>query len=299
MAKQAHKVASTIKAKASDSVIAGLETKTDTATATAPRAPGLRVGQHFTGQYLWNRLITDDKAEQTKMEIIRAMAATLDPEACKKLLVDFVAIPMGYRDNLIKSLKKDGAYDAERPTPELATFAAQLKTAQNHVSVLKASYGALKFCEDILPSFGYSDSVGYQTMRVIAVKALAAKGIKWDGAKVLNDTEAKRKASAKLETKALEKVMETTPRNDGETMPHYLARCGGLVAEQLEADNAERETKMIKDLIVKVRKLAGPMLDDVVDGILRGEGVTDTTTGDGEELSLETAVPAAAQAVKH
>lgn len=294
---QATKIAKSLQVQVTDSTIAGLQGRTTTEAATAPRAPGLRVGQNFTGQYLWNRLIADDKAEQTKMDIVRAMVNALDVEACKKVLNEFVAIPTGYRDNAIKALKDAGKYDAKNPTPELSTTLAQLKTAQNHQSVLRVSFGALKFCADELASFGYTETTGYLVMQVIARKALAAKGIKWDGTKILSNNEAQRKQAAKLETKALERVMESLPRGDDESMAHYLARAGGKVQEQLAADNRERETKMITDLIRKVRKMAGPMLDDVIDGILKGEGEAEAATG--ETLNPEAAQAAAAVAVKH
>lgn len=297
---QATKIARSIAAAQGSSTIANLENRTTPEAAAAPRAPGLRVGQSFTGQYLWNRLIADDKAEQTKMDIVRAMVGALDVEQCKKVLADFVAIPTGYRDNLIKQLKKDGAYNADKPTPELATILAQLKTAQNHQSVLRVSYGAIKFCAPELASFGYTETTGYLVMQVIARKALAAKGIKWDGTKVLEQAQVERKAAAKQETKALEKVMEATPRADDESMPQYLDRCGGLVADQLAKDNAEREAQMIKDLAAKFRKMAGSLIDEVVDAVLRGEGIEQTEGDDvPEELTIAGSVPAAAAAVHH
>lgn len=294
---QANKIAKSIHAASTDSTIANLESRATTASATAGPAVGVRTGKKFTGQYLYNRFVEADKAETSKLDIVRSMVDALDVDDFKKIIADFVAIPAGYRDNAIKDAKAGAGYDANKPSAEIAGHMARLKTAQNHQTVMRLSFGALKFAADKLAEFGYDNTTGYQVMAVISRKALSAKGIKWDGTKILNETEAQRKAATKAETKALEHVMESIPRDDGETMTHYLARCAGKVQEQLAADNVEREQKMVLDLIKRVRKLAGPMLDDVMDGILRGEGQVEPEQEQG--LNPETAQAAAAVAVKH
>lgn len=298
MAKQQSAMSKTIRAPQAASTIANLDQHTTSEAARAPRAAALRTGKNFTGQYLWNRFVEGDKTEVTKLDIVRSMVEALDVDQFKTVINEFVQIATNYRDNAIDAAKKAGTYNKDNPGHDIAGHLARLKTAQNHQSVMRVSYGALKFCPEEIKAFGYDETTGYLVMQVIARKALAAKGIKWDGTKADDEQTRERKAASKAETKALEKVMGNQPRNDGESMPHYLARCANMVQEQLARDNAEREAKMIDDLIRKVRKMAGGLLDDVIDGILHGKG-TEGTDEEEPALDPKAAERASADAVKH
>lgn len=264
-------IAKTIRPPVTDSTIAGLEGKVNTASATAAPAVGLKTGKNFTGQYLYDRFVANDKTEVTKLDIVRSMATALEVDDFKTAINEMVSIAVNLRDRAIKDAKEAGAYDKASPNAEISAYAARLKTAQNHQTVMRVAFGALKFCADDLEKFGYDANTGYQMMAVISRKALTAHNIKWDGTKQLSKPEQDRKAHTKAETKALEHVMESDPRKDGETMAKYLARCGDKVQEQLSKDNAEREAKMVDDLVKKIRTMAGGLLDDVVARILEGD----------------------------
>lgn len=296
-----HPVAKSIRQPAGSSSIAHIEGRTTTEVATATASAGLKTGKNFTGQYLFNRFVENDKTEITKLDIVRSMVTALDIDDFKKIVNDFVGIATSYRDKAITAAKDAGTYDAKKPSAEIQMHMARVKTAQNHQAVMRVSFGALKFASDKLEESGYNEQTGYHMMAVISRKALAEAGIKWDGTKVLSVNDQQRKAQTQAEKKALDKIMDDEPRQDGESIPHYLARCAGKVADQLTKDNVAREQQMIKDLIVKVRKLAGGMLDDVVDGILRGEGKEELAPDmeDAPTLDPVAAAQAAPVATKH
>lgn len=289
-------IAKTIRPPATDSVIAGLAARTTAEAANAPAATALRTGKKYTGQYLFDRFVASDKAEVTKLEIVRGMVEALPVDEFKKVVNDFVGVATGYRDNAIKAAKAAGKYDKENPPADIAMHMARVKTALNHQTVMRVSYGALKFCPDDLARFGYTEATGYLVMQVIARKALDAKGLKWDGTKADTKADDQRKASAKAEKKALDNVMSANPRGEGETMAKYVVRCSDMVADQLAKDNADREAAMIHTLAIKVRKLAGGLLDDVIAAINAGEGVEEASTA---TLDPATAQEAAKEAVKH
>lgn len=293
----ANQIARSIPHPAGASTLAHMETRTTTEAATAAPNAGLKIGNksNFSGQYLYDRFIANDKTEVTKLGIVRQMVEQLEVDHFKKSINDMVGVAIGLRDNLIAAEKEAGTYDKDAPSPEMGRILARLKTAKNHQTVMRIAYGAMKFAPEKLAEFGGDMDTGYQTMAVIGRKALDSKGIKWDGTKRLNDTEADRKAAAKLETKALEKVMEATPRNEDEGMADYLARCSGKVQDQLNADNAERERKQVESLVSKVRAMAGGLLDDVIEALLTASKESPT----GEPLDVASAAQAAPAATKH
>lgn len=282
------------------STVAGLEGRTTAEAAQAPRNAGLNTGTrtNFSGQWLYDRFVGNDKTEITKLSLVRQMAESMEIDAFKKSIGDMVAIATNMRDKAIDAAKEAGTYNKDKPTGDVAATIARLKTAQNHQTVLRVAYGAIRFAGDHLAEQGYNDSTGYMVMAVIARKALNAAGIKWDGTKQLTATQTEKRAQSAAEEKALSQVMKDTPRDDGESMGKYLARVEKQVDAQVAKDRAEAEQKRVTDLVRKVREQCGGLLDDVLERLLAGEPAP-RVVDDAPALEPKAAAAASKDAVKH
>jgi len=286
MAKRQSQVAKTIAPVVGQSVLASLESRTDTPAATAGRGAGLKTGTKFSGQYLYDRFVANDKTEVTKLDIVRTMTE-LEVSTFKAVLADFVKVAKGYADNAVEKHGKDSAQAHE--------LSAKLKTAQNHQANMRNAYGAIRFAPDELTANGYTESTGYLVMAKIASAALKAKGIKWDGSAIPSQELAQQRKVAAAESKALSEVMAQEPRKDGESLKDYVVRMDEAVTAKIKSNAQEREAKLISDLVAKFRKEAGSYLDDVIAAILTAE----TEQEHGEELTVEGSAPLAETAVKH
>lgn len=282
--KQQSAMARSIPAQVGASTLASLESQTTSEAAQAQAAVALRVGKQITGQYLFDRFVADSKADVTKMDIVRTAASAVDVLTFKKAVADMVGIA---------AAKVKQAKEADPSSPaEVAAYEARLKTAQNHQTVLRIGYGAIRFAPEQMTALGFDETTGYQLVRVIGLKALSEAGLKWDGSKAVTDPKAKaEQANSKAEAKALAQVMADNPRNSGESLPSYLERVGGAVDNRVKANREESEAKMIKDLAVRVRTQCGGLLDEVLQAILAGEGQP--------ELDPKAAQEAAPAATKH
>ncbi len=253
---KAHRIAASIPAKATDSTVANLDNKATTASATASTSGALKTGKAWTGQGLYDKLIGNDKTEKTNMELVRDLVSRVDTASFKALLKDFVGVAQGYLDNAEKEHGKE--------SPLLLPLRGRLKTAQNHQSVLRVAYGAIKFASDQLETLGYTSETGYQTMRVIGAKALELAGLKWDGSKAEEPAARKARIEKNAETQAIAEVMANTPRNDGESRGDYLNRVDKLVEETRARQQAEAHADAVKKLADKVIAMSGSMLAEVI-----------------------------------
>lgn len=272
-APKATKIAASIKHASGSSTVANLESRTTTEAATAGRTEGVRTGNstNFSGQYLYDRLIGNSQEEVTKMDMVRTMVKQLDTQSFKKSITDFVDVAKGYLDNAIDAAKQAGGYDAENPPAPVQIAAARHKTAKNHQTVMRIGYGALKFCADELATFGYTDTTGYQEMRVIGLKALDSKGIKWDGSKAEDPAEKAARQATKAEGLAMAKAMEEHPRKDKEDRAAYFQRIDKVVGQILKAEQEEQHTQMIAKLVADFRAKAGALMPEVLDALLSNE----------------------------
>lgn len=275
MAKQAGK------AKATDSTIASLESRTSTQAATAPRAPGLKYGANFTGQYLYDRFINDkaeQKADVTKMDIVRQMVNALDAQQFGKVISDFVGVAKGYADNAIK-VAKDALgkeWNEKNPPFTVRDAKAKYKTAQNHQTVMRTAFGTMKFCAEELAKATGDAEVGYRMIREIGAGILATKGINWDGTKAEDKKDRAARVEQREETEAMLEVQAKMPRGDGESRAAYMARIDAEVDQRLAERAAERHIKTVETLAEKVRKMAGDQgtLAEVLD-LLLSEGIVE------------------------
>lgn len=290
MAKQAHKIAQSINPAVGASTLASLEGRTTSEAAQSSAGAGtLKTGLKFTGQYLYDRFVANDKTEVTKLSIVREMTG-MEVAGFKAVLADFVKVAKGYMDNAEKASK--AAPDDVALSATFRDLSAKYKTAQNHQNVMRNAYGALRFAPDELTANGYTEQTGYQVMRTISIAALKAKGIKWDGTAIpTNEVAAIRKVAA-AETKALAEVMADTPRNDGESLKDYVVRMDDAVQARIKANQAERQAEQIKTLVARFRKEAGGLLDDVIQALM-------TADEEAPVLTVEGSAPLAAEAVKH
>ena len=282
------------------SSVANLESTTTAAAATASGSVGLTTGTktNFSGQWLYDRFVANDGTQITKLNLVRQMAASMELDQFKKSIGDMVQIATSFRDKAIDASKATGAYNKEKPIGEVAACIARLKTAQNHQTVLRVAYGAIRFAPDALTEQGYDDNTGYQVMAVIGRKALANAGIKWDGTKQLDKSQSEKRAQSQAEEKALSSVMKDNPREDNESMGKYLARVEKQVEAQVMKDRAAHEAKQITDLTRKMREMCGGLLDDVLERLLASPEASES--GDPvTELQVAPAIAAAQVAVKH
>lgn len=217
---------------------------------------GLVTGPNFTAQYLYHELM-EDRGEVSKMEMVRAMVKALDVQSFKTILADFVKLA-GEKGDAAK------------------------KTAQNHQTVLRLSYGAIRFAGEALSAAGYTDNTGYQVMRVMAKKALDDSGLKWDGTPKQTEAQKQDRDEAKLEAKVVAKY----PRSPGESREDWLTRIDEKIEEEREAVHYDMVLKAAKEARAKY----GALLDEVI-AVLQ--------SGEDQKLDEQAAIEAAEAATKH
>jgi hypothetical protein len=256
------------KAKATDSTIAKLPAHTTTQAAHAPRAAALKTGVELTGQYLFDRLIGDDsKADLSKMDVVRLMVP-MDVGVVKGAIADMVAIAKSASDAADKDAKA-GGWDGKADSKPVAVRKAQatLKTAQNHQSVMRVAYGALKFAEKQLKALGAGADTGYLLMQQLGSKALADAGLNWDGTKAETKEQRDARRAQGDETKAMLKVQAEHPRKPNESRADYYARIDKQVEKELGNMRAEQHRARVEALATKFRKDAGDDLAEVLEYI--------------------------------
>ncbi len=299
MAKAQSQMVRSIPQVAGASTLANMETRTDTPTVRAAVSSSLKTGTgtNFSGQYLFDRFVANDKTEVTKLGIVRQMVEQLELDRFKTVIQEFVGVATSYRDKVIAAEKEAGTYNKDKPSQELNFQNGRVKTAQNHQTVMRVIYGAMRFAEEALTAQGFDENTGYQVGAVYARNALKVAGIKWDGTKQLDKTQAEKRLQSKAEEKALAKIMDANPREADEPMAKYLARVSSKVDGQVQADRAEAERKQVDTLVRKVREMAGGMLDEVIERLLApAETPADPAA---EALEPKAAVAASKEATKH
>lgn len=225
--------------------LADLESRTTTHAALAVATPALKTGPVITGQYLYNTFIdTIDSGEVSKMNIVRRAAETVDTQTFKKALSDMV-------DMASKVGRSKEQIEAKQWNE------AKRKTAQNHQSVLRAVYGALRFASNELKEAGFTDKTGYQEGRSMALLALEQKNIKWDGSLKLTGEDKARHALIKAEDKADKQARQDHPRQPGETLMEYNNRILELVQDYLAENEDEANKERGEALALKLCKDAG------------------------------------------
>lgn len=281
--KTATKMSQSIKAKASDSVLASLGERTSSKAATAAKPAGVKTGPNFTGQYLYDRFVADAdgvKEEISKMDIVRQMVGALDTASFKKVVNEFVGVAKSFLDKAITDAKAAGTYkEDDRKVAispiEAVQAQARHKTAKNHQTVMRIAYGSIKFAGEQLLGLGYKPGeTGYQLMRVLGLRALAAAGLNWDGSKAETKEVRQTRTAQKEEAKALTAVMEANPRRDDEDRATYFTRIDKLVSKEVKAIQEEKHSEQIAKLVAKFRADAGALLPEIIDAILSGEETT-------------------------
>lgn len=241
-------------AKPASTALADLESKTTTAAATASLDKAIRTGSsvNFSGQYLYDRFVNTASAEDlTKMALVRQMAAQLDFQTFKQNVGEMVKIAKEQAD-------KDVGTNME------AFSSARLKTAQNHQSVLRNVYGAIRLLPDQLAEAGVDETTGYHVINTIAKRVLVEAKLKWDGSKLEDRVERDKRMATKQEAKALAEVMGNNPKRDDESRAEYLARIDGLVEAYEAKAKAESDAEQLAAMVAKIKELAGDNLPAVL-----------------------------------
>lgn len=273
--KRASKIVRSINTPATDSNIATIGERTNTAAAQAKRDDGLKTGNgtNFSGQYLYDRLVFNDDAEFTKLDIVRQMVKALDVASFKRSIGEMVDIARIAMNRAVQDHKEanDGQYDEKNPPATVLAANARYKTAQNHQTVLRIAYGALKFAEDVLKQSGYTDKTGYHQMRVIGKKALETKGIKWDGTKAEPQEDRQARRETENEARILSSVMKDNPMKPKESRADYFSRMDKEVSKIKAQQEEEAKQERVKQMVDRLREQAGDLLPQVLDMLLSKE----------------------------
>ena len=225
------------------SPLATLEERTTQQAAQAPAPQGVRTGLTLTGQYLYDRFIENNDEDITIMGLVRGWTKTVDVASFKKALKDFIAIAKEHGET-------------------------KLKTAQNHQTVMRQAYGAIRFAMPQLESLGYTERTGYLAMRVMGKKALEARGLKWDGSKAEPRLEADVRERHKVEKLALEAVKAKNPQLPTESIVDWHKRVLADIDTEAQAIIKERQKEHVEKLAEKVKDLCGDSLKDVLEMLL-------------------------------
>lgn len=241
---------------ATSSTLANLASKTSPAAVREAKPAGLNNGQsvNFSGQYLYDRLIENNEAEQTRMNLVREAIKQVDVQQWKKSLADMVEIA-----------KKHG------PSKE--------KTARNTQTVLRNSYGALRFAKDVLESkFGLTEASGFNIMQIAAPQALKEKGIKWDGTPKPTEEQRAERERVRDEASVMQEIQKANPIQTGESVADWTKRClskyDEAMANHEEVMLQRRIDTVVREIITKNRDIIGAVigrLPEMLDEIERDE----------------------------
>lgn len=205
------------------STLANLDSRTTPAAIREARPDGVNNGQsvNFSGQYLYDRLIENNEAEQTRMNLVRAAINQVDVASWKKSLKDMVEIA-----------KKHGE--------------SKEKTARNTMTVLRNSYGALRFAKDVLEAkYGLTEQSGFNVMQIAAPKALKDKGIKWDGTPLPTDEQKAEVERVRDEASVMKEIQKANPIQNGESVADWTKRCLAKYDEaMLNHENVQLQRKI-------------------------------------------------------
>jgi hypothetical protein len=121
-------------------------------------------------------------------------------------------------------------------------------------TIMQNAYGALKLARPELESLGYDANTGYQEMRVLAKKALDARGIKWDGKALPTDAskaEAALAADKAAKKAAMAEALTELGDYEGDDMIERVkARADSILKEQFDQERKRLISKHT-DAIVK------------------------------------------------
>lgn len=244
-------VAASIHPQVIESTLARLPETTDAPTVRAAVPDALKTGHKVTGQWLYDNFVMPDKADQSKMDIVRGMVAMTVAEF-SAVLKDFVSTAKGYADRA-------------KGTPNQRTAEARYKTAQNHQTVMRIAYGALKFCQAELVNTGYKpEDLGYQLMRVAGSAVLKAKGIKWDGTPVEKQEDKQARKAAAVQAVALAEVMAKNPIQPGESRADYLARIDKTTQNVIDEKAKQARSEMVASIVASLRETHADLLTDII-----------------------------------
>lgn len=248
--RKAVKIARSVREQTTDSTLANLESRATPASATAGVSPSLKTGAstNFSGQYLYDRFVNEVSREDiAKMDIVRSMVKNLDSATFKTNVAKMVSIAKVHDE------REQSAFSA-----------ARLKTAQNHQSVMRNAFGALKFYANEMAAAGVDDKTGYHVINTVAKRILTDKGVKWDGSKLKSADERKADQHTKAAAKALAVAMEQHPKGTNESRADYFQRIDKAVANLLKTQAAEEQEARVAALVAKFKEMAGDDLKVVL-----------------------------------
>lgn len=256
------------KAQSTDSTIANLPGKTDTATVRAARPAALKTGKDFTGQYLYDRFVNDkaaNKEDVTKMDIVRNMVEVMDVSDFDASVAGMVGFAKRAMDEAINAAKAANNYDSENPTWPIRESKSRLNTARAHQTVMRTAFGLLKFCADDLAKKLAGAPLAYRMVREVGATMLKDKGIDWKGNKLAAPEDRAARREQETETAAMLAVQKEMPRKDGESRAQYYARIDAATEKKLKSMHEEEAIKNRAALAEKVRAMCGADLPDVIE----------------------------------
>lgn len=255
-------------AKATDSTIANLPGRTDTATVRAARPVALKKGENYTGQYLYDRFVNDkaaNKEDLTKMEIVTNMVEVLEANDYEAVIANMVGFAKRDLDAAIAAAKAANSYDSENPTWPIREAKSRLNTARAHQTVMRTAFGLLKFCAEELSKKLNGAPLPYRMVREVGPKMLQDKGIDWKGNKLPAPGDREARKEQETETAAMLAIQKEMPRKDGESRAEYFARIDSATEQKMRELREAEAVKNRAALADKVRALCGADLPDILE----------------------------------
>jgi len=250
------------------SPLATLAERTDTATVLAGSSDHVKGLVQLTGQYLYDRFIANDGEQVTKMQMVRAWVTQYDVATFRKAMGDFVKIAKEYGE-------------------------AKQKTAQNHRTVMQWAYGSMRFAMPQLVQLGWTETTGYQEMRVLGKKACEQRSINWDGTPAKPKLDKETKERAKIETEALANVRTQNPQRAGESVIAWEKRVLDLVDMEVERIETARSATAMQDAANEFLVKCQGHEDAAMHVVLSSFAAVEQTKGEADRINaLASAVKA-------
>lgn len=242
------------------STLAGIESRATTESATATASKALKTGSIITGQGLYTAFLMRSKEDETRMNIIRNMAASMDAAQVVAVVKDFKAAALKHDE---EAWTASGAKGKMPNFKSSKTIGANYKAASNSAAGIQRVYGAIVYAEKELTGLGFSDATGWIQAQAMAGIALDRAGVKWDGSKAEDKESRAARAALKLEEKAETELRKANPRQAGEEFTHYQQRIAKLMDKGIQEQRKAERAKLVEQRAEELAKLDAEVRQEI------------------------------------
>lgn len=219
-----------------------LVTIEETATVQQKAPEALKSGSINYGVTLVE-MFTDDKAEETKVKQLQAMAQTITCEEFSKAVKHAKDIADA-TDKANGFVKAEGAKGQDAYGPKRQLLNARMSEA-------KRIFGVAKMAPDVLKEKGYWTAVN------TAREWLEANGKTWDGLTAESAESKQARKHDALRTGAIAKAMNENPQQKDEDRATWLQRIDAIMNGNIAAMEAEVFEKRVQTIEASLRKQFG------------------------------------------